>query len=168
MGTERATDENHKIDGAIAETIALLDYYGFELNGHGSDVVTCWHEFYEDVWIRAAVLEALYRGRYKQVSVEKILLSWQRWGQVRPNFDEEFAALICAKIKVMPPSTETETEPIPNLPEALEEEPQPIVLSPNPFLKDAGSETYSKLQAIAAETLAATEVTEVTEQDKES
>ena len=52
MGTERATDDNHKINGAIAEAIALLDYYGFELNDAASDVVTRWHRSYADTWLK--------------------------------------------------------------------------------------------------------------------
>lgn len=52
---------------AIAETIALLEYYGFELNGQtAAATIEQWCAHSPVAWVRLAVLEALYRGRYKK------------------------------------------------------------------------------------------------------
>ena len=57
----------------------LLECYHFELGSHDAPHwVSLWLEFYRPIWIRDAVIEALYQGRYKSVSVRQILELWQR------------------------------------------------------------------------------------------
>ena len=81
---------------AIAQTVALLVYYCFELQGTKiMEVVGQWRQSYQDRWLRLAVLEALYRGRYKAVSVEQILNFWQRRGEPIYHFSPEFERLVC-------------------------------------------------------------------------
>ena len=48
--------------------------------------------------IRLAVVEALYQGRYKAISVEHILDCWRRRGQPNFHFSLEFERLICQNL----------------------------------------------------------------------
>ncbi|HAO10786.1 MAG TPA: hypothetical protein DCQ51_06355, partial [Planktothrix sp. UBA8407] len=41
------------------------------------------------------ILESLYQGRYKAISVEHILIYWQRRGQKIHHFTPDFERLIC-------------------------------------------------------------------------
>jgi hypothetical protein len=58
-------------------------------------VLIAWATDYSVQWIRLAIIEALYQGRYKAVSVEQILQQWQRRGNAQPHFDTAFEKLIC-------------------------------------------------------------------------
>lgn len=130
---------------AIAETIALLQHYGFDLGGQtNTTVLAHWQQTYPVEWLRSATLEALYRGRYKTVSVEEILRQWQKKGEAQQHFNTDFETLICSKL-----------EQSTILPEA---EPSPEILPPTQpleirsFQPDFPSvETYAKLKAIAAQ-----------------
>ena len=44
--------------------------------------------------MRLAVTESSFRGRYKVISVEQILETWQRKQEVSYKFDDEFASLV--------------------------------------------------------------------------
>jgi len=44
--------------------------------------------------LRLAVTESSFRGRYKVISVEQILETWQRKQEVSYKFDDEFASLV--------------------------------------------------------------------------
>ena len=58
---------------------ALLIHYSFDLGGYtSSELIAQWFANYPERWVRAAVIEALYRGRYKAVSIDQILTVWQR------------------------------------------------------------------------------------------
>lgn len=143
---------------AIAETMALLNYYGFELEGMtAQSVIQQWQALHPVEWIRPAVLEALYRGRYKKISVEEILRVWEKWGEPKLNFNSEFERLICAKLSdnlalnpppdpAAPPlSPETSDRPVAELQPGTGIErfhPQPDVVS---------SDAYKKLKAIATQ-----------------
>lgn len=73
----------------------LLGYYKFALEGRSiGQVLQQWAIDYPVEWIRSAIVEALYQGRYKLVSVEQILQIWQRRGQVKLHFDPEFEQMI--------------------------------------------------------------------------
>ncbi len=73
----------------------LLCYYKFALEGRtAAKVLRQWANDYPVEWIRLAIVEALYQGRYKAVSVEQILQIWQRRSQAQPHFDQDFAQLI--------------------------------------------------------------------------
>lgn len=81
-------------------TVALLLHYIFDLGGYSArQLVAHWSAHYPANWVRLAVIEALYQGRYKAISVEQILGLWQRRGQVRQHFNCEFERLVCGNIQ---------------------------------------------------------------------
>lgn len=74
----------------------LLTSYRFELVDHDArQWVSLWLASYRPTWIRDAVIEALYQGRYKSVSVRQILELWQRRGQPIRHVTHEFEAAVC-------------------------------------------------------------------------
>ncbi|MBS3026928.1 MAG: hypothetical protein HCA25_07480 [Dolichospermum sp. DET50] len=76
----------------------LLTHYSFDLNGYNaSELVSCWQSEYPIHWLHLAVIEALYQGRYKAISVQQILTSWQRKGETTYHFNMEFERMICSK-----------------------------------------------------------------------
>lgn len=78
------------------QAAALLNGYQFELGGHDArQWVSLWLESYRPTWIRDAVIEALYQGRYKSVSVRQILELWTRRGQPIRHVTHEFEAAVC-------------------------------------------------------------------------
>src|ERR671917_232976 len=86
-------------DSAVAYAVALLSHYGFELRGYkAQELVNLWLRSYPTKWIRLSVIEALYQGRYKAVSVEQILAVWARRGQPIYRFNHEFERLISRKL----------------------------------------------------------------------
>ncbi|MBD2499945.1 hypothetical protein [Anabaena azotica] len=77
---------------------ALLIHYSFDLSGYSADeLVNRWQKHYPNQWLHLAVIEALYQGRYKGISVQQILAFWQRRGQEIYHFNMEFERLICSK-----------------------------------------------------------------------
>ncbi|MBD2354562.1 hypothetical protein H6G41_07955 [Tolypothrix sp. FACHB-123] len=77
---------------------ALLTHYSFDLSGYtASELIRRWQTNYPIDWLHIAVIEALYQGRYKAVSVQQILNFWQRRGQATYHFNMEFQRLICSK-----------------------------------------------------------------------
>src|SRR4028119_2246438 len=86
-------------DSAVAYAVALLSHYGFELRGYtAKELVNLWLRNYSAHWVRLGVIEALYQGRYKAVSVEQILAVWARRGQPIYRFNHEFERLISRKL----------------------------------------------------------------------
>ncbi|MGK7878420.1 MAG: hypothetical protein AB4426_35495 [Xenococcaceae cyanobacterium] len=86
-------------DSTVAQTVALLTRYGFEMKGYtATELIDRWLKNYQAIWVRLAVVEALYQGRYKAVSVEQILSSWFRRGNPTYHFNHEFERLICRKL----------------------------------------------------------------------
>lgn len=78
------------------QAAVLLENYRFETGHHDArQWVSLWLEFYRPSWIRDAVVEALYQGRYKSVSVRQILELWHRRGQPIRHATYEFEAAIC-------------------------------------------------------------------------
>lgn len=78
------------------QAAVLLQNYRFEMGHHDArQWVSLWLEFYRPSWIRDAVVEALYQGRYKSVSVRQILELWHRRGQPIRHVTYEFEAAIC-------------------------------------------------------------------------
>ncbi len=78
--------------------IALLQYYSFDLDDYSiDDLVKHWCE-YDPLWVRLAIIEALFRGRYKAVSVDQILEFWQRKGEPYCRFSCEFERLVCGDL----------------------------------------------------------------------
>jgi hypothetical protein len=88
----------------------LLCYYKFALEGRtAAQVLRQWAQDYPVEWIRLAIIEALYQGRYKAVSVEQILQIWERRSQAQPRFDDEFAQLIRQRLPDNLAAISTET-----------------------------------------------------------
>jgi hypothetical protein len=86
-------------DPIIAYAVALLNHYKFELRGYTApELVNLWLRNYQANWVRLGVIEALYQGRYKAVSVEQILAVWARRGQPVFRFTHEFERLISRKL----------------------------------------------------------------------
>jgi len=77
---------------------ALLIHYSFDLSGYTAfELVHRWQNQYPVDWLHLAVIEALYQGRYKAISVQQILTFWQRREQAIYHFNMEFERLICSK-----------------------------------------------------------------------
>lgn len=120
-------------NSTVEHTQALLIRYGFDLDGYEADqLATQWAHHYQVRWICSAVVEALYQGRYKAISVEQILLFWERRGEPICHFNRDFERIIrghsasglATKPDVQPlaPSevseTETEISAVTPLPES--------------------------------------------------
>lgn len=83
----------------IEQIEALINSYDFDLDGwSAAALVAQWLEQYEPDWLKLAVIEALYQGRYKAFSVQQILNLWQRRGSPIYHFTYEFERLICRNI----------------------------------------------------------------------
>lgn len=81
-----------------AHAIALLSNYSFDLgNDTPEELVSYWASTYPLNWVRLAVIESLYQGRYKAVSVEQILAFWQRRGRPLYHFGNDFERIICSR-----------------------------------------------------------------------
>ena len=81
-----------------AQTVALLTCYSFEIQNTAQEIVAQWLSHYSITWVRLAVVEALYLGRYKAISVEQILSSWDRKGSPTIHFSNDFECLICRNL----------------------------------------------------------------------
>ncbi|HEY9647829.1 MAG TPA: DnaD domain protein [Chroococcidiopsis sp.] len=83
----------------MASVSALLSYYSFDVAADEIDsIVKEWLDNYSPKWVIAAVVEAIFQGRYKIASVDTILLNWYLNGQPQHHFDNEFADLVCSKL----------------------------------------------------------------------
>lgn len=77
------------------DVVALLTYYRFEADIPAAErLVAAWRQQYPAAWLRPAVLQALYQGRYKSISVSHILQLWRKQGQPHYQFSGEFERLI--------------------------------------------------------------------------
>lgn len=105
-------------DSVVAYAVALLNHYKFELRGYtANELVNLWLRKYPVNWVRMAVIEALYQGRYKAVSVEQFLAVWARRGQPIYRFTHEFERLISRKLpqSLTAPLDALSTDPIQEL-----------------------------------------------------
>ena len=97
------------------QAAALIEGYRFELGSHDArQWVSLWLEFYRPVWIRDAVIEALYQGRYKSRSVKQILELWERRGQPIRHATKDFEAAVCrefGEVKLVTTLPQTTLEP---------------------------------------------------------
>ncbi|MDB9529241.1 hypothetical protein PN498_24830 [Oscillatoria sp. CS-180] len=85
----------------IEDAKLLLEEYSFDLSGfQAGELVAIWQQRLEmsPSWIRSAVLEALYQGRYKAFSVEQILQGWKRRGHPIRHFNSEFERIVLGPI----------------------------------------------------------------------
>nr|WP_317266153.1 hypothetical protein [Arthrospira sp. SH-MAG29] len=77
----------------------LLNHYSFDLDGNSANqIISKWSEIYDVNWLHLAVIEALYLGRYKSISVQQILEMWKRRNQPIYHFNSEFERFICNKL----------------------------------------------------------------------
>jgi hypothetical protein len=99
---------------ATFHTFDLLTYYSLETEHYPQvptkvQVLDHWLKTYSEQWVRLALIESLYQGRYKAFSVEQLLLLWSRRGQPVYHFNAEFEELVCHDVPrqmdkaVMPP-----------------------------------------------------------------
>ena len=80
-------------------TFILLANYSFELTETNiNDLVFCWLSLYPSKWVVAAIVEAIYQGRYKVESVSRILNAWSIRGYPVHHFDYDFADVVCKKL----------------------------------------------------------------------
>lgn len=80
---------------AAKDVADLLSRFSFDLNGFSVDQLAhLWLTDYPAHWVRFALIEALYQGRYKAFSVERILRLWHRRGQPLYHFNHEFERII--------------------------------------------------------------------------
>lgn len=85
-------------DVTAIDVTDLLTRYSFDLDGYTVEqLVDAWLHHYPIKWVRLAVIEALYQGRYKAISVEQILNLWQRRGKSLYRFNHEFERIICGR-----------------------------------------------------------------------
>jgi hypothetical protein len=83
----------------IKQTIALINYYSFDLGQYtAKELIIKWSKKYPHFWLPLAVLEAIYQGRLKGVSVEQILNRWDRMGIPNYQFNAEFEELVSHNI----------------------------------------------------------------------
>lgn len=98
--------------------LCLLRYYGFDLDSHNiEEQMADWLEHYSARLIVQAIIEALYQGRYKTVSVNQILALWKRRGQTICHFNHEFERLVGGNLPVPvqePPPPPVEPDPPPS------------------------------------------------------
>jgi hypothetical protein len=84
--------------------IAMLQHYSFDLGGYTTDDLARVWSKYEPSWVRLAIVESLFQGRYKAVSVNQILTFWERKGEPHCRFNREFERLVCGDFVTASPS----------------------------------------------------------------
>ena len=73
------------------DAAAFLNQYGFDLSGRSAqDWLTEWKRAFPQSWVASALVEALYRGRYKAVSVQQLLVMWKSRGNPCLGFGLDF------------------------------------------------------------------------------
>jgi hypothetical protein len=95
----------------VASITTLLSHYSFDTGNQTVDQVTHqWLNDYPAKWVLLAVVEAIYQGRHKAASVDKILSNWEASQRPQHHFDLEFADLVCNKLFKDLPSQPTTVE----------------------------------------------------------
>jgi hypothetical protein len=108
-----------EIESSLEEIEALINSYDMDLDGwSASALINQWSEQYQPDWLKLAVIEALYQGRYKAFSVQQILNLWQRRGSPIYHFTYEFERLICRNIPTFGANTATEIPEVVNITDA--------------------------------------------------
>lgn len=81
---------------------ALLMYYSFDLAGQPIErLIAVWIQRHPSEWLGMSVVEALYQGRYKAVSVGQILQIWNRRGHPICHFNSEFEKMVCDPVQLL-------------------------------------------------------------------
>lgn len=81
------------------QAITLIKSFSLELDQYSPESqVLFWLNTYRASWIRDAIIEAVYQGRYKVISVEHILSIWKRRGQPVCHFTSGFEQVIASHL----------------------------------------------------------------------
>ncbi len=107
----------------LEQATRLMEAYSFDLGGYQADTLTKFWQTQLELpasWIRSAVVEALYQGRYKAISVDQILRLWQRRGSPLCHYSHDFDRMVQGVFATVPP---TEPEPLSPSPPAPPEDP---------------------------------------------
>lgn len=124
------------------QAITLIKAFSLELDQYSPESqVLYWLHHYRAPWIRDAIIEAVYQGRYKIISVDHILLLWQRRGQPVCHFTSGFEQVIAAQLGT----------PLHLSPSMLSQPAQPVV---QPAIRDS---SHSSVSTAAPQTLNAAE-----------
>jgi hypothetical protein len=128
----------------IEQVRDLLEQY-FDLGSRESDAaMTDWLQQYELLWIHSAILEALYQGRYKVLSIESILRLWGRRGQPLRHYNREFESIISGQRMLFPsplavgepdPQTALRSAPISSHAALAYSPPESASNQANPFMQ---------------------------------
>ncbi len=103
-----------------------IEHYGLELeDDYRSEalsqrvdlIVVTWFQNYDPAWVVKALIESLYRGRYKVKSVDNILRDWQRRGSPFYKFTPDYEREILQSLRL------TLDSPITSLPSPI---PAPV------------------------------------------
>ncbi|WP_009543729.1 hypothetical protein [Crocosphaera subtropica] len=109
--------------------------YGFEIKEISiSELIETWIASYSVYWIRLAIVEALYQGRYKAISVEHILALWKRLGHPTYHFTYEFERFITRNLFF---------EEVNNHQKREEEQPEEQSLTPEESVKTVPKNSIS-------------------------
>lgn len=91
----------------------IIDRYGLELDDYQLDqTVATWLQKYGSAWIVKAIIESVYRGRYKIKSVDSILRGWQQAGKPSHKFTPDFEREILQDLPKIVDLPETPAPPI--------------------------------------------------------
>ncbi len=137
---------------ALAE--ALLTKYDFDLGCETSEqLIARWQNNYQVEWLSLAVIEALYLGRYKAISVQQILTLWERRGQPIYHFNSEFQNIITRNVLTnLTSQIDTQSLQAKTNPTFLEEKPpehSKFVSPPsNPFEPNSKNKAQNLVQQI--------------------
>lgn len=103
------------------QAIALIKAFSLELAQYSPESqVMYWLNTYRPTWIRDAIIEAVFQGRYKIISVQHILAIWQRRGQPVCHFTSGFEQIIASHLgspihmstsMMTPPKAEKSSQP---------------------------------------------------------
>lgn len=111
----------------INRTIALLNYYSFDLGTYTTrDLMIKWSKKYPHFWLPLAVLEAIYQGRFKAISVEQILSLWYRYDHPNYQFNHDFEKLVSHNVyldydPIIPLEEKIKSQPIVNSNQLIKE-----------------------------------------------
>ncbi len=88
-----------ELEREAKQAIALIKSFSLELEHYSPESqVLYWLNQYRAAWIRDAVIEAVYQGRYKIISVAHLLDLWKRRGQPVCHFTSGFEQVISAQL----------------------------------------------------------------------
>lgn len=125
----------------------LLTHYSFDLSGYkANELIARWQIQFPLHWLHLAVVEALYQGRYKAISVEQILTIWLRRGQASFHFNMEFERLICSKFP-QNLTTPASTSQFPALPPVPQKNNHQNTNIQNTNIQNSRTESHSEINS---------------------